>query len=95
MKNLLAYITSFKAKKVQLKNLEAEVDEMQKELLGYIGSNYEKDESGKIRFTVGQYTVTLTTVEKTSVDKKALEAKYPEIAEEFKKVSTYDRLTVG
>ena len=95
MKNLLAFLTAFKAKKTQLKNLEKEVETMQSELLGYIGENYTKDENGKIRFTIGQYTVTLTECERESVDKKQLEEKYPEIAKEVKKISTYDRLTVG
>ena len=94
MKNLLAFLTKYKTKKAQLDSLTAEVEEMKKELLAYTKGNYEKDESGKIKFTCGQYTVTITTCTRTDIDKKRLAEEKPDIVKEYTKVSEYERTNV-
>ncbi len=95
MKNLLAYLTSYKAKKTQLDALKEEVDNMKAELLGYALENYERDEKGKIKFTHGQYTITVTACKRTDIDRKALEAFDAELAKRFEKVTEYDMVKVG
>ena len=95
MKNLLAYLTSYKAKKAQLDTLKEEVDAMKAELLGYALENYDRDEKGKLKFTCGQYTVTVTACKRTDIDKKALTEFNAELAKRFEKVTEYDMIKVG
>lgn len=95
MKNLLTFLTSYKAKKAQLDALKDEVDAMKAELLGYALENYDRDEKGKLKFTCGQYTVTVTACKRTDIDRKALEAFDAELAKKFEKISEYDMVKVG
>ena len=95
MKNLLAFLTSYKAKKAQLDALKDEVDAMKAELLGYALDNYERDPKGKIKFNYGQYTVTVTACKRTDIDKKALTEFDAELAKRFEKVTEYDMIKVG
>ena len=94
MKNLLAFLTQYKAKKALLDNLTEEVEAMKKELESYTMENNTPDNNGKYKFTCGQYTVTITPCTRTDIDKKRLEAEKPEIAEEYKKTTEYNRTTV-
>ena len=93
MKNLLAFLTKYKALKAKEDELHSEVESMKSELLTYIGNNYAR-EDGKIKFTCGQYIVTLTEVARNGIDEKALKEKFPEVASQVAKITTYDRLAV-
>lgn len=94
MRNLLAFLTTYKAKKAQLDNLTEEVEAMKKELENYTMENNTPDGNGKYKFTCGQYTVTITPCTRTDIDKKRLEAEKPDIAEAYKKTTEYNRTTV-
>ena len=94
MKNLLVFLTQYKAKKAQADALNEEVEAMKKELESYTMENNTPDESGKYKFTCGQYTVTITPCTRTDIDKKRLEAEKPDIAEAYKKTTEYNRTTV-
>ena len=94
MKNLLAFLTQYKAKKAQLDSLTEEINAMKTELESYTIANNKPDNNGKYRFVCGQYTVTITPCTRTDIDKKRLEAEKPEIAEEYKKTTEYNRTTV-
>lgn len=92
MKNVLAFLTEYKAKKAELENLEEKVKAMKAELETFIKANNEPDEKGKYKYTCGQYVVTITPCVKTWIDNAILDT-VPE-AEAFKKQSPYDRTIV-
>ena len=94
MKNLLAYLTTYKAKKAQLESLQAEVDAMKDEIEKYTMANNTPDEKGKYKFSCGQYIITVTPCEKTWIDKTALEKDLPDIAKKYEKATEYNRTTV-
>lgn len=94
MKNLLAFLTTYKAKKAQLDTLTAEVENMKAELIAYTKGNHNADGKGKYSFVCGQYTVTITPCTRTDIDKKRLESEMPEVAEKYKKETTFDRTIV-
>jgi len=92
MKNVLAFLTEYKAKKAELDKLEESVKAMKTELVRYVKENNVPDEKGKYKYTCGQYVVTITPTTKTWIDNAILES-IPE-AESFKKQTTYDTTTV-
>lgn len=92
MKNVLAFLTEYKAKKAELENLEEKVKAMKAELENFVKANNKPDEKGKYKYTCGQYVVTITPCIKTWIDNAILET-VPE-AEAFKKQSPYDRTIV-
>lgn len=92
MKNVLAFLTEYKAKKAELELLEEKVNAMKAELESFIKANNEPDEKGKYKYTCKPYIVTITPCVKTWVDNAILEA-VPE-AEAFKKQSQYNRTIV-
>ena len=94
MKNLLAFLTTYKTKKAQLDMLEEEVEAMKKELVAYASGKYPRDEKGKIKFTHGQYVITISLVKRSDIDKTTLKEKYPDIAKELATSSEYDRVSV-
>lgn len=94
MKNLLVFLTQYKAKKAQLDSLTEEVEAMKKEIESYTMANNEPDEKGKYKFTCGQYMVTITPCTRKEIDKKRLEAEKPEIAKEYEKISEFNRTIV-
>ena len=94
MKNILAFLTSYKAKKAQFDALKEELENMKTELETYTKENYESDENNKYKFTCGQYTVTITPCTKTDIDKKRLENELPDIARQYLKITEYSRTTV-
>ena len=93
MKNLLVFLTTYKSKKAQLDKLTEELESMKKELLSYTKETCENND-GKYSFVCGQYTVTITPCTRTDIDKKRLAVERPEIAEEYKTETTYERMTV-
>lgn len=86
MKNILATLTMYKAKKNQLEALEKEIESIKQEILSYM--------NGQETITCGQYTATNKECTRTDIDKKTLQAKYPTIADELKTVTKYNRFTV-
>ena len=94
MKNVLAFLTSYKAKKAELDKLTAEVESMKKELIDYTKEKVNADEKGKYTFTCGQYTITISACTRTDIDKKRLAVELPEIAEQYKTETQYERMTV-
>ena len=87
MKNLLATITTYKAKKAEADKLMKEADKIKAELIGYM------KEKETTSIVIGQYTLTITECTKTSIDEKLLRERYPDIAQEAEKVTTYERFT--
>jgi len=94
MKNILAFLTAFKAKKARLDKLTEEYESMKKEIESYTMENNTPDENGKYKIVVGQYTITISPVTRTDIDKKRLEQELPDVAKEYEKISTYNRTIV-
>ena len=94
MKNILAYLTSYKAKTAQLKQLTEQVETMKKELNAYAKENGIKTEKG-FSFVCGQYTVTITECTRTDLDKKRLASEHPELIPEYTTKTTYEKTIVG
>ena len=95
IKNMLAFLTSYKAKKAELDNLETELKAMKKEIIAHAEeTGIVPDETGKIKFTHGQYIVTITEKTRTGIDKTGLENNYPDIAKQFETITTYPEVRV-
>lgn len=88
MKNLLATITKYKAKKAEAEKIMKEADALKNELIGYMKDN------DAFSITCGQYVLTITECTRTGIDSGLLKSKYPEIAKETETVTTYERFTV-
>ena len=88
MMNLLATLTQYKAIKAQIDALEAQLKEKRTAITEYMA---EKDTT---KLTCGQYIATITECSKRSLDEKLIREKYPEIAAEAEKTTTYERFTV-
>lgn len=93
MKNVLTFLTTYKAKKAQYDKLAEELESMKRELTEYTKETCENN-AGKYSFVCGQYTVTISTCTRTDIDKKRLSAELPEIAEQYKTETQYERMTV-
>lgn len=93
MKNILAFLTTYKKKANELENLKKEIESMKAELNAYTKKNGIATENG-FSFECGQYTVTITECTRTDIDKKRLSAELPEIANKYKTETTYERTTV-
>ena len=94
MKNVLAFLTTYKAKKAELDKLTAEIESMKREITEYTKEKVNADDNGKYTFTCGQYTVTISACTRTDIDKKRLAVELPEIAEQYKTETQYERMTV-
>lgn len=88
MKNLLATITAYKAKKAEADRLTREAEAMKAELLEYM------EDKNETVIKCGQYVLTITECTKTSLDEKALREQFPAIAKDFERVTTYNRFSV-
>ena len=86
--NLLATLTQYKALKAQIDALEAQLKEKRTEITDYMANK------GTNKLTCGQYIATITEVTRTSLDEKIIREKYPEVASEAEKTTTYERFTV-
>ena len=94
MKNVLAYLTEYKAKKAELDRLDEEVKAMKKEITDYVLSRVERDEKGKAKYVCKPFTVTVTLCKRIGLDEKTIRELYPSIAKENETVTEYDRVTV-
>lgn len=88
MINVLATLTEYKALKAQLDAIEAKIKEKREEITQYMS------EKGTDKLTCGQYIATITECTKKSLDEKLIREKFPEVAKEAEKVTTYERFTV-
>ena len=88
MKNVLATLTEYKAIKAQIDALEAKLKEKRTEITDYM------EEKGTDKLTCGQYIATITECTKKSLDEKLIREKFPEVAREAEKITTYERFTV-
>lgn len=93
MMNVLATLTTYKAKKAELDILKKEIDSMKEELISYVLEKTET-ENGKNVYKCGQYIVTVAQRTRETIDKNGLEAAYPEIAAEYTKVTEFPELRV-
>ena len=78
-------ITNYLKKKNELELLKAEIEKIQESLIEQM--------EGKETVICGQYKLTYKDVSRRDIDRKALEEKYPEIAKEFEKVTSYKRFS--
>ena len=86
MKNILAKLTTYKAKKNMIDQLEKELESLKNEIVEYM--------NGQEEITVGQYKATNKDCTRNGIDEKQLKEKYPVIAEEMKKTTVYKRFSV-
>lgn len=80
-------IADYRVLKTLLAETEAEVKDLEREIIGYLDSNNKLSEIGK------DFTVKVTTCERRTLDAKALEADLGSLAE-YQRTSQYRRLYV-
>lgn len=84
LENVVAEYRSMKAMKEEL---EAQIKDLEREIIGYLDGNEKLSETGK------DFTVKVTTCERRTLDSKALEADLGSLAE-YQRISQYRRLYV-
>lgn len=84
LENVVAEYRSMKAMKEEL---EAQLKDLEREIIGYLDGNEKLSETGK------DFTVKITTCERRTLDSKALEADLGSLAE-YQRISQYRRLYV-
>lgn len=84
LENVVAEYRSMKAMKEEL---EAQLKDLEREIIGYLDGNEKLSETGK------DFTVKVTTCERRTLDSKALEADLGSLAE-YQRISQYRRLYV-
>ncbi len=84
LENVVADYRSLKALKEEL---EDQIKELEREIIGYMDSNEKLTETGK------DFSVKLTTCERRTLDSKRLEADLGSLVE-YQRVSQYRRLYV-
>lgn len=84
LENVVAEYRSMKAMK---EDLEAQLKDLEREIIGYLDGNEKLTETGK------DFTVKVTTCERRTLDSKALEADLGSLAE-YQRISQYRRLYV-
>lgn len=84
LENVVAEYRSMKAMKEEL---EAQIKDLEREIIGYLDGNEKLSETGK------DFTVKITTCERRTLDSKALEADLGSLAE-YQRISQYRRLYV-
>lgn len=87
MNELEKVVADYRAMKVLLAETEAEVKDLEREIIGYMDANDKLTESGK------DFNIKLTTCERRTLDGKRLEADLGSLAE-YQRVSQYRRLYV-
>lgn len=95
MKNVLAYLTEYKAMKAEYDKLEKQLDAMKKEISEYVLSKTERNENGKATYICKPFTVTVTECHRTKLDEKTIKKLYPEIAKENTITTVYDTVKVN
>lgn len=88
MTNILATLTSYKAKKAELKKAEKELDSIKAEILSYM------EEKGVRELDCKSIKAVLTECQKTGFDKKTFETENPDLAGKYDYITVYDRFDV-
>lgn len=84
LENVVAEYRSMKAMKEEL---EAQIKDLEREIIGYLDGNEKLSETGK------DFTVKVTTCERRTVDTKKLEEDLGSLAD-YQRISQYRRLYV-
>lgn len=87
MSELEKVVANYRAMKTLLAETEAEVKDLEREIIGYLDGNNKVCEIGS------DFTVKVSTCERRTLDAKALEADLGSLAE-YQRISQYRRLYV-
>lgn len=87
MKELELVVADYRSFKVMKDELEAQIKDLEREIIGYLDENQKLSESGK------DFTVKVSTCERRTLDSKRLEADLGSLAE-YQRISQYRRLYV-
>lgn len=87
MKELENVVADYRSLKAMKDQLDAEIKDLEREIIGYLDSNEKLTETGN------DFTVKISTCERRTVDTKRLEADLGSLAE-YQRVSQYRRLCV-
>lgn len=87
MKELELVVADYRSFKVMKDELEAQIKDLEREIIGYLDENQKLSESGK------DFTVKVSTCERRTLDSKRLEADLGNLAE-YQRISQYRRLYV-
>lgn len=87
MNELESKVADYRSLKALKEDLEAQLKDIEREIVGYLDTNEKLSETGK------DFTVKVTTCERRTVDTKQLEADLGSLAE-YQRISQYRRLYV-
>ncbi len=87
MKELERVVADYRSLKALKEDLEEQLKDIEREIIGYMDSNEKLSETGK------DFTIKLSTCERRTVDTKRLEADLGSLAE-YQRISQYRRLYV-
>ena len=87
MKELENVVADYRSLKAMKDQLDAEIKDLEREIIGYLDSNEKLTETGN------DFTIKLSTCERRTVDTKRLEADLGSLAE-YQRISQYRRLYV-
>lgn len=87
MNELEKAVADYRSLKALKEDLEEQLKDIEREIIGYMDSNEKLAETGK------DFTIKLSTCERRTVDTKRLEADLGSLAE-YQKISQYRRLYV-
>lgn len=87
MNELEKVVTDYRSLKAMKEQLEAEIKDLEREIIGYLDSNEKLSETGN------DFTVKLSTCERRTLDSKRLEADLGSLAE-YQRISQFRRLYV-
>lgn len=87
MKELENVIADYRSLKAMKDQLDAEIKDLEREIIGYLDSNEKLTETGN------DFTVKLSTCERRTLDSKRLESDLGSLAE-YQRISQYRRLYV-
>ena len=87
MNELEKVVADYRSLKALKEDLEEQLKDIEREIIGYMDNNEKLSETGK------DFTIKLSTCERRTVDTKRLEADLGSLAE-YQKISQYRRLYV-
>ena len=87
MKELEKVVADYRSLKAMKEQLDAELKDLEREIIGYMDTNEKFSEAGN------DFTIKLSTCERRTLDSKRLEADLGSLAE-YQRVSQYRRLYV-
>ena len=87
MNELEKVVADYRSMSALLEEITAEVEDLKREIIGYLDSNEKLSETGS------DFTVKISTCERRTLDSKRLEADLGSLAE-YQRISQYRRLYV-